>query len=143
MSITGEPDGDPMKAGVALADVIAGKTPRSRSSGLCWPRPVADAAARCESRLLHVSLRGSATAALINVAQNTLVGGADAQRWGNAHPNLVPYQLFNARDRPARDRGRQRHAMEGRLRRARPRVTRRTTRARHQRRAGSRSGIAS
>jgi crotonobetainyl-CoA:carnitine CoA-transferase CaiB-like acyl-CoA transferase len=36
---------------------------------------------------------------LINVAQNVLVSGADAKRYGNAHPNLVPYQLFEAADR--------------------------------------------
>jgi len=37
---------------------------------------------------------------LANVAQNTLVSGRDARRWGNAHANLVPYQLFAAADRP-------------------------------------------
>jgi crotonobetainyl-CoA:carnitine CoA-transferase CaiB-like acyl-CoA transferase len=42
----------------------------------------------------------SATAALVNVAQNTLVSGREAGRWGNAHANLVPYQLFHAADRP-------------------------------------------
>jgi crotonobetainyl-CoA:carnitine CoA-transferase CaiB-like acyl-CoA transferase len=36
----------------------------------------------------------------VNVAQNVLVSGKDAKRWGNAHPNLVPYQLFEAEDRP-------------------------------------------
>ena len=36
----------------------------------------------------------------MNVAQNALVSGTDARRWGNAHPNLVPYQLFRAADRP-------------------------------------------
>jgi crotonobetainyl-CoA:carnitine CoA-transferase CaiB-like acyl-CoA transferase len=36
----------------------------------------------------------------VNVAQNVLVTGADATRWGNAHPNLVPYQLFETADRP-------------------------------------------
>jgi crotonobetainyl-CoA:carnitine CoA-transferase CaiB-like acyl-CoA transferase len=36
----------------------------------------------------------------VNVAQNVLVSGTDAKRWGNAHPNLVPYQLFDAADRP-------------------------------------------
>jgi crotonobetainyl-CoA:carnitine CoA-transferase CaiB-like acyl-CoA transferase len=36
----------------------------------------------------------------VNVAQNVLVSGKDARRWGNAHPNLVPYQLFDAADRP-------------------------------------------
>jgi crotonobetainyl-CoA:carnitine CoA-transferase CaiB-like acyl-CoA transferase len=37
---------------------------------------------------------------LINVGQNALVTGRDAKRWGNQHPNLVPYQLFHAGDRP-------------------------------------------
>src|SRR5581483_10777317 len=46
------------------------------------------------------SLADSARAALVNVAQNVLVTGRDAPRWGNAHPNLVPYQLFRAADKP-------------------------------------------
>jgi len=49
---------------------------------------------------LAISLAHSATAALVNVAQNALVSGQDARRWGNAHANLVPYQLFEAMDRP-------------------------------------------
>jgi CoA:oxalate CoA-transferase len=36
----------------------------------------------------------------VNVAQNALVSGRDAARWGNAHPNLVPYELFEALDKP-------------------------------------------
>jgi crotonobetainyl-CoA:carnitine CoA-transferase CaiB-like acyl-CoA transferase len=47
-----------------------------------------------EARRLHVSLLHSATAALGNVAQSVMVSGNDAVRWGNAHPNLCPYQLF-------------------------------------------------
>jgi len=96
MSITGEPDGAPMKVGVALADVIAGKDAAiavlSGLAGRGRDRPAA-------ARRVFVSLAGSATAALVNVAQNTLVTGRDARRWGNAHPNLVPYQLFEASDR--------------------------------------------
>lgn len=98
MSITGEPDGDPMKAGVALADVIAGKDAAIAILAALLSRDRSPAPLPADSRLVHVSLRGSAMASLINVAQNTLVGGRDPQRWGNAHPNLVPYQLFNARD---------------------------------------------
>ena len=97
MAITGEPSGAPMKVGVALADVLAGKDAtisilaglagrgRGRTSG---------------ERRTFVSLADSAVAALVNVAQNTLVSGKDAARWGNAHANLVPYQLFDASDRP-------------------------------------------
>jgi len=96
MAITGEPGGAPMKVGVALADVLAGKDAaiailaalvgaRERGPGERW---------------LHVSLARSAAAALVNVAQNAMVTGRESARWGNAHPNLVPYQLFDAADRP-------------------------------------------
>jgi crotonobetainyl-CoA:carnitine CoA-transferase CaiB-like acyl-CoA transferase len=51
-------------------------------------------------RMLTISLAHSATASLVNVAQNALVTGREPARWGNAHPNLVPYQLFEAADRP-------------------------------------------
>jgi crotonobetainyl-CoA:carnitine CoA-transferase CaiB-like acyl-CoA transferase len=97
MAITGEPDGAPMKVGVALADVLAGKDAavsvlaglagrgRGRTPG---------------ERRTFISLADSAVAALVNVAQNALVSGKDAARWGNAHANLVPYQLFRAADRP-------------------------------------------
>lgn len=98
MSITGEPDGTPMKVGVALADVVAGKDATIAILGALAGRslrvmPPAE-------RRLFVSLAHSATAALVNVAQNALVSGTEARRWGNAHPNLVPYQLFQAEDRP-------------------------------------------
>ena len=98
MSITGERGGAPMKVGVALADVVAGKDAviailaavAERSAGPLSPA----------RRRIDISLADSARAALVNVAQNVLVSGSDAQRWGNAHPNLVPYQLFDAADRP-------------------------------------------
>lgn len=99
MSITGEPDGEPMKTGVALADVIAGKDAAIAILGALLARERSREPLPAASRHLHISLSHSATAALINVAQNTLVGGEDPRRWGNAHPNLVPYQLFGARDR--------------------------------------------
>lgn len=95
MAITGEPNGDPMKAGVALADVLAGKDATVAILAAIVRRHRTGAGAR-----LTISLADSARAALVNVAQNTLVSGADAKRWGNAHPNLVPYQLFRASDKP-------------------------------------------
>lgn len=93
MAITGEPEGAPMKVGVALADVLAGKDAAIAILA-------ALAGGRRGDRHLVISLLHSATAALVNVAQNALVSGAEATRWGNAHPNLVPYQLFDAADRP-------------------------------------------
>jgi len=99
MSITGDPTGDPMKAGVAVADIMTGKDATVTVLGALLARQLSPTPLSIEDRQLHVSLRQTATAALINVAQNALVSGADARRWGNAHPNLVPYQLFKTKDR--------------------------------------------
>jgi crotonobetainyl-CoA:carnitine CoA-transferase CaiB-like acyl-CoA transferase len=98
MSITGERDGSPMKIGIALADVIAGK-----DAAIAILAAVAERGAGplpSGKRRISISLADSARAALVNVAQNVLVSGSDAKRWGNSHPNLVPYQLFAAADRP-------------------------------------------
>jgi crotonobetainyl-CoA:carnitine CoA-transferase CaiB-like acyl-CoA transferase len=98
MAITGERDGSPMKAGIALADLVAGK-----DAAIAILAAVAERASgplSREKRRINISLADSARAALLNVAQNVIVSGKDAVRWGNAHPNLVPYQLFDAADRP-------------------------------------------
>ena len=95
MSVTGEHDGEPMKHGIALADVIAGKDAAIAILGALVARQRSG-----HGRHVQLSLAASAEAALVNVAQNTLVGGKAPRRWGNAHANLVPYQLFRARDRP-------------------------------------------
>ncbi len=95
MAITGASDGPPMKVGVALADVIAGKDAAIAILGALVSRSTTGL-----GRHVSVSLARSAAAALVNVAQNALLTGEDASRWGNAHPNLVPYQLFEAADRP-------------------------------------------
>ena len=94
MAITGEPEGPPMKVGVALADVVTGKDAAAAILAALVARGRTG-----QGRRLHVSLAASATAALVNVAQNALVSGRDATRWGNAHPNLVPDELFEAADR--------------------------------------------
>jgi crotonobetainyl-CoA:carnitine CoA-transferase CaiB-like acyl-CoA transferase len=94
MSITGEPDGAPMKHGIALADVLAGKDAAIAILGALVSRASSGAGST-----LTVTLAGSAQAALVNVAQNVLVSGAAPRRWGNAHANLVPYELFEASDR--------------------------------------------
>ena len=98
MSITGEVDGPPMKTGVALADVLAGKDAAIAILGALTARGLGNNRLP-EQRRIFVSLAHVATAALVNVAQNSLVSGLPAKRWGNAHPNLVPYQLFWASDR--------------------------------------------
>ena len=94
MSITGAPEGPPMKHGIALADVLAGKDAAIAILGALVDRARTGAGA-----MLTITLAGSAEAALVNVAQNALVSGAAPRRWGNAHANLVPYELFEASDR--------------------------------------------
>src|SRR3954470_9448114 len=94
MSITGEPDGAPLKHGIALADVLAGK-----DAAIAILAALVARARTGAGRQVEVSLERSAEAALVNVAQNALVSALPAARWGNAHANLVPYQLFDAKDR--------------------------------------------
>lgn len=94
MAITGHVAGSPTKIGVALADVIAGKDAAIAVLGALVGRYRTGRGAR-----LFTSLAHSASAALVNVAQNALVSGHEPKRWGNAHPNLVPYEMFEARDR--------------------------------------------
>lgn len=95
MAITGEPDGDPMKTGVAFADLFAGKDAAIAILAGVVRKQRTGAGAR-----IVISLVDSARAALVNVAQNAMISGKDAVQWGNAHPNLVPYQLFRASDGP-------------------------------------------
>ena len=94
MSVTGEPDGSPMKHGVALVDVMVGK-----DAAIALLAALVERGRTGVGRLVTVSLSATAEAALVNVAQNALVSGSSARRWGNAHANLVPYQLFEASDR--------------------------------------------
>jgi crotonobetainyl-CoA:carnitine CoA-transferase CaiB-like acyl-CoA transferase len=94
MAITGERAGQPMKVGVALADVVAGKDAAIAILAAVIERTSGTLAG--DRRRIRISLADSARASLVNVAQNVLVSGQDANRWGNAHPNLVPYQLFEA-----------------------------------------------
>jgi crotonobetainyl-CoA:carnitine CoA-transferase CaiB-like acyl-CoA transferase len=96
MAVTGEPSGEPMKVGMALADVIAGKD----AAIAILAALIARGAGRPSARRLVISLIDSARASLINVAQNALLSGQNGKRLGNAHPNIVPYQLFHAADQP-------------------------------------------
>ncbi|HYW51037.1 MAG TPA: CoA transferase [Gemmatimonadaceae bacterium] len=96
MSITGDPAGQPMKSAVALIDVLTGKDACIAILAALIGRRERPA----PERHLRVTLGQTALAALVNVAQNALVTGHEARRWGNAHANLVPYQLFETGDRP-------------------------------------------
>jgi crotonobetainyl-CoA:carnitine CoA-transferase CaiB-like acyl-CoA transferase len=95
MSITGEADGEPMKIGVALADVLTAHYAFGAiCAALCGRETTGQGAS------LEISLFSATVASLVNIAQNVLVTGDEAARYGNAHPSIVPYQVFHGSDRP-------------------------------------------
>ena len=95
MSVTGERDGEPTKAGVALLDVITGLY---ASVGILAALRERDATGR--GRHVSVALFDASVSAMVNQAANYLIGGVVPARMGTAHPNIVPYQSFHASDRP-------------------------------------------
>ena len=92
MSITGTEE--PIKTGVALADVLTAHYAHGAIVAALYARAHHGRGAR-----LEVSLFGATLASLVNVAQAALATGQEARRYGNAHPSIVPYQLFRGSDR--------------------------------------------
>ncbi|HTG78559.1 MAG TPA: CoA transferase [Sphingomicrobium sp.] len=99
MSLTGLPDGEtgggPMKVGVAVADLFTGMYTASTILAALYRREQTGEGATIDMALLDTQL-----AMLANQASNTLVSGTDSKRLGAGHPNIVPYQPFNAKDQP-------------------------------------------
>ncbi|GHE22753.1 CaiB/BaiF CoA transferase family protein [Halomonas urumqiensis] len=93
MSLTGEPDGMPMKTGVAITDVMTGLYATVGVLAALQERARTGLGQHIDVALLDVQV-----ATLANQALNTLVSGASPQRHGNAHPNIVPYQAFACAD---------------------------------------------
>lgn len=97
MSITGEPDdrpgGGPMKAGVAVADVFTGLYATIGIMGALAYRERTG-----EGQHVDLALLDSQIGVLANQGMNYLVSGVVPKRLGNAHPNIVPYQVFGASD---------------------------------------------
>src|SRR4051812_19236066 len=96
MSITGEPDGRPMKVGVAISDVVSGLFAAVSVIAALLGR---ERGASTYGQRIDVSLLQSTLAVLVNQAQNALVTGAQPARRGNAHPSIVPYETFATADR--------------------------------------------
>lgn len=94
MSITGPADGEPAKIGVALSDVLTAHYAHGAICAALFARERTGRGAR-----LEISLFGATAASLVNVGQAALVTGNEARRYGNAHPSIVPYQLFHGSDR--------------------------------------------
>ena len=93
MSITGEPEGRPMKIGVAITDVISGLYAAiSALAGLVARGKGGDGMA------LDLALADCTLASLVNVVQGALVTGRQPERHGNAHPQIVPYEAFATSD---------------------------------------------
>ncbi len=95
MGITGFPDGEPTKVGVAIADIVCGLHAATAILAALHRRGVTGEGARIEVPLFEATLSW-----LANRGQEYLVSGEDKGRMGNAHPTIVPYQTLDASDRP-------------------------------------------
>jgi formyl-CoA transferase len=93
MSITGEPNGEPMKVGVAVADLFAGQNAVISILAALQARTFTG-----EGQYIDIALFDSELGWLANVASNFLISGKNPKRYGNAHANIVPYQSFQSRD---------------------------------------------
>jgi len=93
MSLTGEPEGAPMKVGVPISDIMAGMYATVSILAALRERD-----ATGEGRHIDISLLDCQVAWLYNQASNYLVSGRPPRRHGNAHPNIAPYQTFRTAD---------------------------------------------
>ena len=92
MAITGEPDGPPMKVGVAIADITTGLFAANAILAALYHREHSG-----HGQYIDVALFDAQVAWLANVAHNVLAG-APPKRYGNGHPSIVPYQSFETAD---------------------------------------------
>lgn len=95
MDLTGEPDGPPEKAGVAIADLFTGLYGTVAVQAALALKARTGTGQHIDLALFDVQL-----AMLANQATNHLIGGREPRRMGNAHPNIAPYQVFEAADGP-------------------------------------------
>ena len=95
MHVTGDPDGPPTKVGAAVVDLICGLIAAGGIQAALLERERTG-----RGRHVEVSLMDSALTALLNQGTAWVAGGVAPQRRGNQHPSIVPYQPFDASDRP-------------------------------------------
>jgi crotonobetainyl-CoA:carnitine CoA-transferase CaiB-like acyl-CoA transferase len=93
MSITGDPEREPQKVGVAVTDIFTGVYATTAILAALRQRDQTGRGQRIDMALLDV-----ATAITANQAMNYLASGTAPCRMGNAHPNIVPYQVFPCAD---------------------------------------------
>jgi crotonobetainyl-CoA:carnitine CoA-transferase CaiB-like acyl-CoA transferase len=95
MDLTGEPGGAPQKVGVAFADLFTGFY-----GTIAVQAALALRARTGRGQWIDLALFDAQLAGLANQATNFLIGGTAPRRLGNAHPNIVPYQVYEAADGP-------------------------------------------
>jgi crotonobetainyl-CoA:carnitine CoA-transferase CaiB-like acyl-CoA transferase len=93
MDLTGDPDGEPQKIGVAFADIFTGLY-----GVIAVQAALAERARSGEGQHIDMALLDCMTGVLANQALNYLVSGVSPRRLGNAHPNISPYQVFPVSD---------------------------------------------
>ena len=93
MSLTGEPNGEPMKVGVGVADVVCGLYAATGILAALRQRDVSQ-----NGQYIDISLADTQVSWLVNAGTNYLMSKKEQPRLGNAHPNIVPYQVFEASD---------------------------------------------
>jgi crotonobetainyl-CoA:carnitine CoA-transferase CaiB-like acyl-CoA transferase len=95
MSVTGSPESEPSKVGVALVDVVTGQ---NAVVGILAALRSRDQTGRGQQ--VEVNLLSSLLAGLVNQASSTLATGESPQRMGNAHPSIAPYETLRTADGP-------------------------------------------
>ena len=95
MSLTGVPDGEPMKVGVGIADVMTGMYAAVGILAALQHRQRTG-----EGQHIDISLLDTQVSWLVNAGTNYLTDGKLPTRLGNGHPNIVPYQVFSTADAP-------------------------------------------
>ncbi|WP_454688988.1 CaiB/BaiF CoA transferase family protein [Achromobacter aloeverae] len=95
MSLTGEPQGEPMKVGVGIADIMTGMYAAVGILAALRHRDMTG-----EGQHIDISLLDTQISWLANAGTNYLTDGALPVRLGNGHPNIVPYQVFPTADAP-------------------------------------------
>ncbi|MGH8110743.1 MAG: CaiB/BaiF CoA transferase family protein [Rhodanobacteraceae bacterium] len=93
MSVTGPVDGEPSKVGVAWLDLLTGLT---AAVGIL--AALRERGASGKGQYIDLALFDVGVMAMANQAQSYLMTGVAPRRWGNAHPQIVPYQTFRAAD---------------------------------------------
>ncbi len=93
MSITGEPEGEPMKVGVGISDIMCGMYAASAIQAALIHRMNSG-----EGQQIDIALVDTQVSWLVNEGVNYLMSGEAPKRRGNQHPNIVPYQVFECAD---------------------------------------------